>query len=266
MALDPRTPVLVGVGQVNARPDPDLPIAERAEPVDLMARALLSAAADCGPGGAGDRLLARADSIRIVRPVGWRYLNPGALVAERLGITPAEEMLTATGGNSPQALVNQTALALAAGELGVALVAGADCIYTRVAARRDPDRPVLPWTTQPAGTAEPVPTGTERNPTTEVEEERGLDRPSTVYPLFENALRAAVGRSIGEHQVRISELWSRFSEVAATNPHAWTTEARTAEEIRTVSPANRMVAFPYPKLLNANDRVDQGAALILCTV
>jgi acetyl-CoA C-acetyltransferase len=27
-----------------------------------------------------------------------------------------------------------------------------------------------------------------------------------------------------------------------------------------------MVAFPYPKLMNANDRVDQGAALILCSV
>ena len=27
-----------------------------------------------------------------------------------------------------------------------------------------------------------------------------------------------------------------------------------------------MVSFPYPKLMNANDRVDQGAALILCSV
>ena len=27
-----------------------------------------------------------------------------------------------------------------------------------------------------------------------------------------------------------------------------------------------MISFPYPKLLNANDRVDQGAALILCSV
>jgi hypothetical protein len=60
MALDPRTPVLVGVGQVTEHPDPARPIVERAEPVELMARALRSAALDCGGAGAGDRLLQRA--------------------------------------------------------------------------------------------------------------------------------------------------------------------------------------------------------------
>ena len=33
----------------------------------------------------------------------------------------------------------------------------------------------------------------------------------------------------------ISELWSRFSEVAADNPNAWIRDAKTAEEIRTPS-------------------------------
>ena len=61
-------------------------------------------------------------------------------------------------------------------------------------------------------------------------------------------------------------MWARFSEVAAVNPYAWSPRTRTAEELRTIGPANRMVAFPYPKLFNANDRVDQGAALILCSV
>jgi acetyl-CoA C-acetyltransferase len=62
MALDPRTPVLVGVGQVTERPDESRPVTQRAEPVDLMADALLAASADCAGGGAGDRLLARARS------------------------------------------------------------------------------------------------------------------------------------------------------------------------------------------------------------
>ena len=71
---------------------------------------------------------------------------------------------------------------------------------------------------------------------------------------------------IETHQRRVSELWARFSEVAALNPYAWSPQARTPEDLRTVGPDNRMVCFPYPKLFNANDRVDQGAALILCSV
>ena len=147
----------------------------------------------------------------------------------------------------------------------MALVTGAECIATRLAARRDPDRPVLAWTTQPDATAAPVVLGTDRAPVTDVELARGLDRPLRVFPLFENALRAAGGESIDEHQAKVSELWARFSEVAAANPFAWSRRARTAEEIRTVGPDNRMVAFPYPKLMNANDRVDHGAAMVLCS-
>ena len=65
---------------------------------------------------------------------------------------------------------------------------------------------------------------------------------------------------------RIGALWSRFSEVAAGNPHAWIRTARTPEEIVTPGPGNRMVSFPYPKLCTANMQVDQGAAFIVCSV
>jgi acetyl-CoA C-acetyltransferase len=266
MALDPRTPVLVGVGQVTGRPVEGQPVTDRAEPVDLMAGALREAAADCAGAGAGDRLLARAESMRIMVPLSWGYINPGLLVSERLGLKPTEQALTAIGGNNPQTVVSATALAIAAGDLDVALLAGADCIFTRLAARRDPDRPILPWTVQPPGTPEPLRLGVDRAPTTEVEAAAGLDRPVRVYPLFENALRAAAGETIDEHQEKVSRMWARFSDVAATNPYAWSPRARSALEIRSVGPDNRMVSFPYAKLMNANDRVDQGAALILCSV
>jgi acetyl-CoA C-acetyltransferase len=266
MALDPRTPVLVGVGQVTDRPDQGRPIAERVEPTELMARALRAASADCGGSGSGDRLLVRAQSLRIMVPLSWRYINPALLVADRLGLAPAELALTSIGGNSPQTVASATAQAIASGDLDVALLAGAECIYTRIAARRDPERPILPWTTQPPETPEPVPIGVDRRPVTEVELACGLDRPIHVYPLFENALRAAAAEGLDEHQTKVAELWARFSEVAAGNPYAWSGEPRTAEELRTVGPSNRMVSFPYPKYLNANDRVDQGAALIMCSV
>ena len=67
------------------------------------------------------------------------------------------------------------------------------------------------------------------------EQARGVVMPVQVYPIFEQAFRVGLGRSIEDHLVVISELWARFSEVAAANPHAWIQRAYTAEEIRTPS-------------------------------
>ncbi len=103
-----------------------------------MARALRAAGEDSGAGDGGRALLARAQSLRVIVPLSWRYVNPGLLVSERLGITPQELALTAIGGNNPQTVVNRTALQIAAGELDVALLTGAECIFTR---RGRPPRP-----------------------------------------------------------------------------------------------------------------------------
>jgi acetyl-CoA C-acetyltransferase len=265
VALDPRTPVLVGVGQVTVRPEANVALEDRPEPVALMADALRAAADDAGS-GAGSRLFAAAQSIRVMLPLSWSYVNPGLLVAQQLGVTPRQHALTVVGGNNPQTVVNLSAAQIAHGELDVVLITGAECIYTRVAARRDPDRPMLRWTVQDDHTPRPDVIGTERSPVTDVEAAAGLDRPLRVFPLFENALRAATGESVAEHQRRVAQLWAGLSAVAATNPYAWTPRPRSADEILAVGPSNRMVSFPYPKLMNANDRVDQGAALILCSL
>ena len=274
MATDPRTPVIVGVGQVTDRPgsEGDGSLADRPEPIDLMVEAVRAAVEDCdaaAPGGSapgGRRLLGRVQSLRVADPLSWHYENPGMLVSAALGVEPAHLVVTSTGGNNPQSLVNATALAIGRGELDAALVVGADCVYTQAATRRHPERPLLPWTVQPAGTLRPEVFGSDRRGTTDAEEERGLDLPIHVFPLFENAMRAEAGRSLDDHRDRIGRLWAGFSEVAATNPHAWLPQARTAEEIATVAEANRMIAYPYTKLLTANMQVDQGAALIMCSV
>ena len=76
---------------------------------------------------------------------------------------------------------------------------------------------------------------------------------------------APANESVEEHQARVSELWAHFAAVAADNPHAWSREAYSAEEIRTVGPDNRMVTFPYPKRMCANMGVDQAAAVVMCS-
>jgi acetyl-CoA C-acetyltransferase len=265
--------VVVGAGQITNRPDPSIAVGTRPDPVALMAQALRAAAEDCDgapPGGlapAGRRLLERAGSMRLMGILTWRIPNPGLAVAAALGIEPAEQLLTAVGGNMPQTLLHDTARAIARGDLDVALITGAECAYTQHAARRAAGGTALHWPTQAEGsTPAPTPFGTDRSPVTDQEAARGILLPIHAYPLLENALRGANGWTLEEHRDRFGGLWSRFSEVAAKNPYAWFREARTAEEITAPGPQNRPVAFPYQKLCTANLQVDQSAALICCSV
>jgi len=256
--LDPRTPVIVGVGQLTRRPDD---LAQAAEPAEMMADVLRRAEADAG----GTRpVLPAIDSIRVVQVVSWRYGDPGAAVAERLGIEPRETLTTVTGGNTPQMLVNLTCREIQDGVLDVAAVVGAEAIYTRWRARRTETH--LEWSKQKDGAVPDRVIGEERSGSHDAELSLGLAAPVQLYPLFENALRAAASEGIDEHQVKISELWARFSDIAARNPYAWQQQRRTAEEIRTPGGDNRMIGFPYPKLMNSNIDVDQGAGLIICSV
>lgn len=251
-AVDPRTPVLVGGGQVNQR-DGAL------EPVDMIVSAARLAAAEAGT----DRLLAEVGSVRIVGMLSWRYRDPGLLVGERIGASARHTGYTGNGGSNPQTLVNAAAEDIAAGRADVVLIGGAEAWRTRMALRAKGLRPE--WTVQD----ESVPPAETLIPDVpmfhESETRIGLDRPAYVYPLFEQALRVAAGRTADEHRALVGALWSRFSEVAAGNPHAWSRRAYTPEEITTASPENRWISWPYTKLMNSNNMVEQGAALLLCS-
>ena len=258
MGLDPRTPVLIGGGQLNQRVDRGEPALE---PVDLIVEALRRAGDDTGIGMAA---VTGADSVRVVSLLSWRYRDPAALVAERLGFTPRETVYTAVGGNTPQSLVNASCLDILEGSNDLVLIAGAEAWRTRMAARSQADRPS--WTVQPDDIAPTRFLGEDVPMAHPAEMARGVVMPVQVYPLFEQALRAAEGRSIDDHLVHVSELWARFSDVAARNPNAWIQRAYTPDEIRTPTPDNRWVGFPYTKVMNSNNAVEQSAALILCSV
>ena len=94
----------------------------------------------------------------------------------------------------------------------------------------------------------------------------GLIAPVDVYPLYENAGRAAYGQTLAQGQAESAAIWARFSEVAQGNAGAWLRRRVSAEEIMTVSAANRRVAFPYCKLMVANSSVNQGAGFIVTSL
>jgi acetyl-CoA C-acetyltransferase len=257
MALDPRTPVIVGVAQSLRRPEDP---AAAGPPDEMMAEVARLAAHDSGVGNA---LLEKVDSVRVPSVLSWRYSDPGALVAGRLGISPRNTVVTTAGGNSPQMLLNDSAAAIQRGDVDVVVMTGAEAMYTRFRARKAHVR--LDWDPQPDAVPSAV-LGDERPGTSDAEMARAMVLPIQIYPMFENALRSAAGESIEEHQEKIAGLWSRFSAVAATNPHAWFPDRRTVDEIKTVTADNRWIGFPYTKAMNANLDTDQAAAVILCSV
>jgi acetyl-CoA C-acetyltransferase len=253
--VDPRTPVLVGVGQVSERSDdPD----RAQEPIDLLADAARAADVDAG---ANRSVLAALDTVAVVDIVSWKYPDPGALLGRRLGIEPRTTVTTTVGGNSPQLLVNELAAEVAAGDARAVLIGGAECVYTRWRARREP-KTWLEWTQADDPPCARV-LGDPRPGTNDYEMAHTAIAPTQIYPLFETALRADAGRTVDEHQRKVSELWSTFAAVSATNPYAWSPVAYSAEDIRTPSPDNRVVTFPYLKRMCANIDVDQAAAVLL---
>ncbi|WP_395311420.1 acetyl-CoA acetyltransferase [Mycobacterium sp. AMU20-3851] len=248
MTIDPRTPVLVGYGQVNQREE-----SATTEPVDLM-EAAARAAAD-------PRVLAAVDSTRVVNLLSWRYRDAGRLLAQRIGADGAATRYTPIGGNVPQSLVNQACLDIQAGRNDVVLITGGETWRSRTRVRGRGEK--MSGTKQDESVALAPGSEDEFALAGPGELRIGLDRPAFVYPMFEQALRIKAGATPAEHQQRIGELWARFSAVAAGNPHAWNQQALTAEEIAQPGPKNRMISAPYTKLMNSNNMVDQGATLIV---
>lgn len=250
--VDPNTPVLVGYGQVNQRDDTPDPV----EPTALMAQAARAAA--------DPAVLAAVDTVAVVNLLSWKYRDPGLLLSQEIGAQPRRTGYTGVGGNMPQTLVNKACLDILAGRADVVLLAGAETWRTNKklkAAGQD-----LPWTVQDESVprAAVVAEGTELAGPAQLRVHLLL--PSHVYPMFEQAIRVDTGATPAVHQDRIAALWERFNVVARTNPHAWSQRACTADQIGHPGPDNRMISWPYPKLMNSNNMVDQGAALVLTSV
>ena len=253
-ALDPRTPVVVGAGQLTQRP---ADLTGALEPVAMMAEAARRAAADAG----APRILSRADLVAVVKGA-WRYPDPARIVATGIGAARARTALSTDGGNTPQLLVDVLASRVASGALDVAVIAGAEGVWSR---RRMRAAGIARHVTRQTGVSPDEVIGRDLQMTSEHEQSRHVVQPVDVYPLFESAIRHRRGETLDQHRDRIAELWARFNSVAAANPYAWLRRPMTAREIREPSAGNRMVAFPYPKAMCSNWDVDQAAALIVCS-
>lgn len=253
--IDPRTPCLIGVAQRTVRP-PDGPCPE---PLALWAETARAAAEDTRT-GASQRVLDAAGSLQVVYCMSWPYDRPVDRLAERLGIDPPHRHYSGIGGTTPQVLVADAATRILEGTLELAVITGAEALDTRRRAKKASER--LPWSHRVTEAA-PFPFEAPFHP---AEVAHQVFQAWLTFPVFDIARRARLGAAPRDYARAIGELLAPFSEVAATNPHAWIQEAFTAEEIRTPAADNRMIGFPYTKRMNSNNAVEQGAAVILCSV
>jgi len=272
--VDPRTPVLVGGRQFTQRTARAGNIQDSLSPIAMLAKAARLALTDCG---AGENLTGAIDTVAVVRFTAdspgdqgrlpkRMFRNPPGALSRHLGILPRRTLYTATGGNTPQWLVNRTAEEIANGECGAALLVGAEYIATLLGAMKQGVD--LGWANGPDADSDsdPEEIGDQRAGTTEYERRYGLHFPVNTYPLFENAIRGAKRHAPDAHLKWLGEFFSPFSKLASENPHAWFPVYRSWEEISTPSEKNRFVGFPYTKYLCAVIEVDMAAAVVMTSV
>ncbi len=248
--MNPRTPVLVGVGQVTNRRE------RIAHASDLLEEAARAAELD-----AGGKAFAHIDSFQVVQNISWRSPAPASILAERLGLPNGERLLSTIGGSTPQWMVNQACDRIAASEVNGVLIVGCEALdSTRRAEKsghaydRGRDDAYAPDTVM----------GDDRSPVCPEELAARLVAPASIYPMFEQALAHRDARTPDAQRTWLGKLMAPFTDVAASHPDvAWFPTSRTSGELSDVGADNRMVAEPYTKNLNSILNVDMSAALIL---
>ncbi|MDF3312135.1 acetyl-CoA acetyltransferase [Rhodococcus sp. T2V] len=267
--LDPRTPVLVGVGQASDRLGGD--DYRALSPADLAAEAAHVALADTGVDLAA--VAAAIDTVAGIRQ--FETSSPGAVaplgrsnnfprsVAKRVGADPVRAILEVGGGQGPQHLVNELSAHIAAGNSEVALLFGAETISTAQHFADRDDRP--DFTEHVDGTLEDRGFGL-RGLMSFHHSSHGLVGASEQYALFENARRSRLKTDRSEQASEIGALFAPFTEVAAANPHASAPIERSAEELVDITEQNRMIAEPYPRYVVSRDKVNQAAAVLVMSV
>ncbi len=246
--IDPqRIPVIVGIGECIDRDNLHEP------------RVLLAEAARLAGAEAADLLL-QVDSIDVVAIMSCQYDKIGQLLASDLGISPDRAEESIAGGEKPVRLLGEVAERIAAGTSKVALVCGAEAMRTR--ARAAQDGTSLDW-----GPVDPNARQLTALDFVSPHAARyGLVQPTNVYPLYENATRHSWGQTFEQAQQESGHIWSRNADTASRNSAAWLGKPHSAEQIIEDSDSNRMIAYPYRKLMVANPLVNQAGAILVTSL
>src|SRR6201991_662787 len=248
-----RIPVIVGIGEITDRP---AELTSGLEPLALLEQAL-----KCAERDSGANLLGGIGTLDIVNFLSWRYRDPEKQLSDRLGIKPKHAYYGPVGGESPIRYLHEAAQRIARGECSVAAVCGAEAQSTATKAERAAVD--LPWTPFAHDVEEPKRGAAFQKP---MAVKLGVFRPITVYPLYETATSAHWGQTPREALAESGALWSTYASVAADNPNSWLKKRFSSDDITTPTPENRLIAWPYTKLMVANPTVNMGGAVLLTSL
>jgi acetyl-CoA C-acetyltransferase len=190
--------------------------------------------------------------------------DPAGAAKEYLGMVDAATMV-AEIGIPQQRLVSEALLAVETNKVDAVLILGGDAKASSLFARRSGRTHEV----SPTGPGADTHLAPEGEFLAKAELDAALWDPFTQYALMDSALARSEGLSPLEHQQQVSELWSRFDAVAATNPEArfsaGTGLGRSADELSMITEENRLLAFPYNKVHSTQWAVDHGVALLVCS-
>ncbi len=245
-----KAPVIVGVGEAS---DHSEDLLRALEPLALIVQAIREADQDAGGGWTE-----KVESIDVVNETSWGYQDLPQEISNTLKIQPKRLVYGVFGGESPIRYIHEAAIRISRGELEVALVCGGEAEETRLKAAKAKVE-LKNWTPEVPQLKRPVREGVIQA----LALRNGLSSPLVVYPIYEYASASSWGQTLEQSQAESGKVWAEYSSVASKNPHAWRKKPFTPEEIASPSPANRLVAGPYTKLMVANPTVNQAAAVLV---
>jgi len=248
MTLDPRTPVLVALGEITNRSDAIV------DPIDLAAEATRRAFAD-----AGAPIADRIDTVATPGILIMHRDEPATRIADAVRLRPGRRISSPVGGNTPEYLVGKLGAEIMARRSDAVLIVGAEAGSSM---RRGHAAGTIPQAAAVQGKDESM--GDDRAGLSAITNAAGLNMPHELYPILESAMAARAGRTIDEQRVWLGEFMAPFTTEAARHPdQAWFPVERTPAELSAISSSNRMVNEPYTKLLNSILTVDMAAAFVL---
>jgi acetyl-CoA C-acetyltransferase len=237
---DGRRPVLIGWSQLTRF---------EGEPLEAWAAAL---AATSVPASS-------LDSLDVLYCQSWPYDDPAGRLAAAVGATPVRAAYSGIGGTTPLSLLAAASTRIRAGDSDVAAVVAGEALATVRRLKKDGTRPE--WSHRDP-VKKPFPFEAPFHPS---EVAHQVFQAYTTFAMRDVARRAHLGVPVDDHQAAIGRLFAPMTEVAAASPYAWFRQVRSATELIEVTPANRVVAHPYTKLVTAIMDVDLAAAFVVAS-
>lgn len=261
MSADPRAACIIGVARRTWHAHDFVVVANDGvapEPLEMWVRVARDAATDAG--GRVAASLGELEGVDVVYSQSWQYDDAVQRLSDRLGASPSRRRYSGIGGSVPHVLAVEAARAIRAGDLDFSLLVGAEALATVRRLKKAGERPA--WSFRPEE-KRPFPMDMVFDPS---EISHSVFEAYLTFALFDNARRAHLGRTQAEHRAADGQIMAAMTAVAAGQPdHAWFPVARSADEVALATPDNRMVAFPYTKLMTAIMDVDMAAAVLLAS-